>query len=196
MRLTVIILSCFILVSCSHFQHAYEAVSNKLTDREARANEARNRITGFIQKHDYENALRLAISEKAKQKSDTTFDDLFIRALDGLAGQGKALYEQADYFNAGVTFHKVADYMSAYHLSNPETAFAQEEAHAFIKECSMKLQKEGINEYRKGNLGNAIYIWEDILKFDAGNTEVEKAIKTARIQLQNLKKIEEHEFSD
>jgi tetratricopeptide (TPR) repeat protein len=56
-----------------------------------------------------------------------------------------------------------------------------------LKACSTGLTNVGLAEYRKGNLESAIALWNGILAFDPGNTEIRKAVETTKAQLGKLK---------
>jgi len=56
-----------------------------------------------------------------------------------------------------------------------------------LRVCSTALTNAGLAEYRKGNLENAIALWEGLLAFDPGNAEIKKAVETARAQLGKLR---------
>jgi hypothetical protein len=45
-----------------------------------------------------------------------------------------------------------------------------------------------LEQYRKGNLAEAIAVWQGILLFDPDNIEIKKAIDTATEQLKKLQK--------
>jgi tetratricopeptide (TPR) repeat protein len=57
-----------------------------------------------------------------------------------------------------------------------------------IKKCRTQLTKEGLDQYRKGRLKEAIAIWQGLLEFDPENAEIRKAVETASGQLEKLKK--------
>jgi len=59
-----------------------------------------------------------------------------------------------------------------------------------LENCRLQLTKRGLEEYRKGNLAEALTIWKGILKFDPDNQQIKKAIETATIQLKSLRKKE------
>lgn len=56
-----------------------------------------------------------------------------------------------------------------------------------IKVCSTNLTSRGLAEYRKGNLATAIEVWQSLLAFEPENTEVKKAVETAKAQLGKLR---------
>ena len=57
-----------------------------------------------------------------------------------------------------------------------------------LKSCRAQLTREGLDQYRKGNLADAISIWQGLLQFDPENVEILKAVETASEQLKKLQK--------
>ncbi len=54
-----------------------------------------------------------------------------------------------------------------------------------------QLSQRALDEYRKGNLAEAISIWKSILVFDPNDAVIVKAIDTATIQMKNLQQKKE-----
>jgi hypothetical protein len=71
--------------------------------------------------------------------------------------------------------------------SQKPLSFPEESLKDGIKNSSSQLTKKGLEQYRKGNIAEAISTWEGILLFDPENLEIKKAIETAKIQLKKLK---------
>lgn len=67
-------------------------------------------------------------------------------------------------------------------------SFPRSTAEEGIKRCRTQLTKEGLDQYRKGHLKEAIAIWRGLLEFDPENAEIRKAVETASEQLEKLKK--------
>lgn len=103
----------------------------------------------------------------------------------------------------GMTDKAIArkDFVSAgkgYAVLWREYPFAQEVGLAFsftrnemdegLKKCRIQLTREGLDQYRKGNLKEAIAIWQGLLQFDSENAEIRKAVDTAAEQLKKLQK--------
>jgi cytochrome c-type biogenesis protein CcmH/NrfG len=57
-----------------------------------------------------------------------------------------------------------------------------------LKKCRAQLTRDGLDQYRKGNLKEAIAIWQGLLQFDPDNAEIRKAVDTATEQLKKLQK--------
>jgi hypothetical protein len=56
-----------------------------------------------------------------------------------------------------------------------------------LTECSDRLSRLALTQYRQGNLTAAISLWKSILEFEPGNAGAKKAIDTASTQLKNLR---------
>jgi tetratricopeptide (TPR) repeat protein len=67
-------------------------------------------------------------------------------------------------------------------------SFSRNEMDEGMKKCRTQLTREGLDQYRKGNLKEAIAIWQGLLQFDPDNVEVRKAVDTATEQLKKLQK--------
>jgi len=70
----------------------------------------------------------------------------------------------------------------------PPVAFSMEALTKEVAACRESLTKTGLTEYRRGNLVKAIAAWEELLSFDPDNAEIKKAVNTAKIQLDAIKK--------
>jgi tetratricopeptide (TPR) repeat protein len=70
----------------------------------------------------------------------------------------------------------------------PGLPFGRPDLTAALALCRDGLTKAGLAEYRKGDLAKAIAVWEALLAFDPGNTEIKKAVDTAKTQLKGIDK--------
>jgi hypothetical protein len=52
--------------------------------------------------------------------------------------------------------------------------------------CKDGLSKKGFQEYRQGNLSQAIVLWQDYLTIDPFSADIKKALTTAKLQQKNL----------
>lgn len=65
-------------------------------------------------------------------------------------------------------------------------SFSRDDLDEGVKKCRTQLTREGLDQYRKGNLKKAIVIWQGLLQFDPDNAEIRKAVDTATEQLKKL----------
>ncbi|MDA8387432.1 MAG: tetratricopeptide repeat protein [Nitrospiraceae bacterium] len=57
-----------------------------------------------------------------------------------------------------------------------------------VRICARALTEQGLALYRQGRLKEAIDCWRGVLRFDPADTEVRKAMETAKLQIKNLSK--------
>ena len=65
--------------------------------------------------------------------------------------------------------------------------FSRNDLDEGVKKCRTQLTREGLDQYRKGNLKEAILIWQGLLQFDPDNAEIRRAVDTATEQLKKLR---------
>lgn len=66
-------------------------------------------------------------------------------------------------------------------------AFTRNDPEEGVNNCRAQLTREGLDQYRKGNLKEAIAIWQGLLQFDPDNAEIRRAVDTATEQLKKLR---------
>ena len=72
---------------------------------------------------------------------------------------------------------------------NGSCSFDRDGLTAKIRTCKKNLFENGLEQYRSGNLDQAISIWKGILTFDPGDQEIKGVVDKATLQLENLQKI-------
>lgn len=183
-----------VLSSCAFIKQTKETIVDALqTDEQkdaARASEIRARIAQMVNTGKYAEALALIGNEVKGGKSERSFGNLYSASINGLAGEAIALSRSGEYGAAGIAFRKVLDHYPKDGGLLSKMDYTSSEIISFMNICSDKIMERGLMEYRKGNLGNAVSFWQDILKFDPDHEEATRAIETATVQLNNLKKIE------
>jgi cytochrome c-type biogenesis protein CcmH/NrfG len=65
-------------------------------------------------------------------------------------------------------------------------SFDRAKLNAKITDCKTALSKKGFQEYRQGNLSEAIALWQGYLAIDPNNADIKKAVNTAKLQQKNL----------
>ncbi len=183
-----------LLSSCTFIKQTKDTLAGVLqTDEQKdarRAAEIRERVAQLVINKKYADALSLIGSEVKDGRKELSFGDMYVRSVNGLSQEGIFLSSSGDYAMSGIAFRKVLEHMPTNGDLLSEIEYSSVEIISYMNVCSDRLMEKGIMEYRKGNLGNAVSLWQDILKFDADHEETSKAIDTATIQLNNLKKIE------
>ena len=112
----------------------------------------------------------------------------YIRTLESIKSNGDRAFERGDFALAGCAYEIVLKHVSSLTRLNGSLAFNRKGLTSKIKSCKKLLFENGLEQYRSGNLDQAISIWKSILAFDPENKEVRKVVDMATLQLKNLQK--------
>lgn len=113
-------------------------------------------------------------------KYRTTINDIKVAGDRAFAGK--------DFAQAGRVNVVLLKNFSSFERLHPPIAFSKEALTKDVAACRESLTMTGLAEYRKGNLAEAIAVWEGLLSFDPDNAEIKKAVNTAKTQLDAIKK--------
>jgi tetratricopeptide (TPR) repeat protein len=120
---------------------------------------------------------------------DTTVRNGYVSLLESIKSQADLDFKRKDFSNAGRTYRiLLKNYSSLSHLER----FLSYNAGLLdteIETCRKILFEDGLEQYRSGNVSQAISIWRNILTFDPENLEVKKAMSRAIRQARKLEKI-------
>jgi len=64
-----------------------------------------------------------------------------------------------------------------------------------LTDCKTVLSKKGFQEYREGNLNEAIALWQGYLAVDPHNADIRKAVNTATLQQKISRKSNSHQLA-
>lgn len=124
--------------------------------------------------------------EYARDPQNKALVKEYVKSLEAIkAGADQAL-EREDFSSAGkgyTVLHKnFKDFTGFAHM----LSFDRAKLNAKLAVCKDALSKKGFQEYRQGNLNQAILLWQDYLTIDPHNTDIKNALNTAKLQKKNL----------
>jgi tetratricopeptide (TPR) repeat protein len=120
---------------------------------------------------------------------DTMVRYFYVSLLESIKGQADLDFKRKDFAQAGRTYRiLLKNYSSLSHL-NRFLSYNGGLLDAGIETCRKILFEDALEQYRSGNLSQAISIWRNILSFDPEDLEVKKATDKAILQIRNLEKI-------
>lgn len=95
---------------------------------------------------------------------------------------------QKEEFSSAVKGYRLL--LANYHSFKPFAqllSFDRAKLNGQVTACKEGLTKKGFQEYRQGNIEQAIALWQDCLAIDPNNADVKKALNTAKAQQRNLR---------
>lgn len=136
---------------------------------------------------DFEKAIDICKSRYQEYSDDSELLSFFINMLEDIRRIGDGALPKEDFVLAGKAYHALLKNYSSFKNFEKLLSFPRNSLEEGIRNCRMQLTKKGLEQYRKGNLAEAISVWKSILTFDPDNQEIKKAIETATSQLKKLK---------
>ena len=120
---------------------------------------------------------------------DTTVRNGYVSLLESIKGQADLNFKRKDFAQAGRTYRILLKNYSSLSYLNRFFSYNAGLLDTGIETCRKILIEDALEQYRSGNLSQAISIWKNILTFDPENLEVKKAMDKAILQTRNLEKI-------
>jgi len=128
--------------------------------------------------------LHKAEIEKSPQNPDLMKD--YVKSLEEMNAAAERASGRNDFASAGKTYNvllkRYRDFKDVNHL----LSFDKAQIHSRLADCKTALYQKGFQKYRDGNLREAISLWQDYLAIDPDNTDIKKALNTAKAQQKNL----------
>jgi len=150
---------------------------------------AEKQAQSSLKSGDFQKGIDIYRSLTQQYPQDTTVRNGYVSLLESIKGQADLDFKRKDLANAGRTYRiLLKNYSSLSHLER----FLSYNAGLLdtgIETCRKILFEDGLEQYRSGNVSQAISIWRNILTFDSENLEVKKAMNKAIRQVRNLEKI-------
>jgi len=160
------------------------------SDKAPGAEKKRQRLRRQIEAGEFLTALH-RLDLKDRQFNDAPeLAELYRRAVNAAIRQGQSRLAADKPGKAGLLFRAaLTNYPQGARLAD-EIILTPGQLESKIAICAKKLMEQGLTVYRKGQLHQAIEVWQKILAFAPHHEASQNAIRTAHIQLNNLEKIE------
>jgi len=143
----------------------------------------------YLEVGDFQNTIDIYKEIYQKYPQDPKVRSDYIKILESIKDRADRAFERSDFALAGCVYQILLNnFPSVNHLSQ-SFSFNREALTAKIKSLTKFLFENGLEQYRSGNLNQAISTWESILAFDPENQEIKKAVDIAILQSKNLKKV-------
>jgi len=112
----------------------------------------------------------------------------YLEAAEDIRDAADDAFEKEEFALAGRTYAVLLRNFPHFKEIARDLSFDRKYLRARLEECSDRLSKLALTQYRQGNLTAAISLWKNILEFEPRNAGVKKAIDTASTQLKNLQR--------
>jgi tetratricopeptide (TPR) repeat protein len=135
---------------------------------------------------DYQKTIDAYKAEQTKHPHDQSLAKDYAKSLDEMKVAADSEYENENYPSACKTYSILMKNYSAFRSFAHMLSFNKQALNKKLTDCKTTLSKKGFQEYREGNLNEAIALWQGYLVIDPNNTDIRKAVNTATLQQKNL----------
>jgi hypothetical protein len=142
----------------------------------------RKKVVSLLEKKNYRQAIELM-----NGKNREGLEREYILAVNGLLEAGNDAFSSGDYAAAGRAFKGVLNAYPVEPSLRDRVSHDPKRIRALQEACENRLMEQGLEEYRRGRLENAIGKWKALLAINPGHQEAKKALVTATVQLRSMK---------
>jgi len=135
---------------------------------------------------DYQKTIDTYKMEIAKRPHDQSLTQDYVKNLDEMKVAADHEYEKENYTSACKTYNILNKNYSTFRSFTHMLSFNKQTLTKRLTDCKTTLSKKGFQEYREGNLNEAIALWQGYLVIDPNNADIRKAVNTATLQQKNL----------
>ena len=110
---------------------------------------------------------------------EISLEDIYLKAEKAAAAN--------DFAAAGKLYHLIYGNYPDPKGTAQTLSFTRAGLASKLEQCKSALYHRGFQEYRDGNLNQAIAVWQDYLSLEPDNADIQKALNTAKTQQKNLR---------
>jgi tetratricopeptide (TPR) repeat protein len=148
--------------------------------------QAANPAKKHMEAGEYQKAIDVYNVEYQKHPHDLSIAREYVKSIENIASAADKALDKKDYASAGRKYDVLLKNYAHFKGFEKKLSFNSIYLNEKLSYCKKALLKLGFQEYRKGNLSEAIELWQDLLVIDPQNTDIEKALRTAKLQQKNL----------
>lgn len=185
-RSCVIIIVLLVLSACAMKSGHAPQSSAQATTQPRQTTQQTTSARQHIEAGEYQKAIDDYRSEYAKQPQDQVLVKEYVKGLEDIKAAADGALKKEDYASAGKTYKVLQKNYPEFKGFSTMLSFDKTYLNVKLALCKDALSKKGFQEYRQGNLGEAISIWQGYLVIDPTNADIKKALNTAKIQQKNL----------
>ena len=165
-----------------------ESLSNTL--RNCRINLSEKKSRQYLEAGEFGKAINSYRASYLKYPRDPFLLTNLINLILDMKFLAEIAISKEDFLSTGKIYYALLNNHKYFNKFYKSLSLPKEFLDDGLKDCRLQLTKRGLEQYRKGNLAEAIDIWKGILNFDPDNQQIKKAIETATAQLKSLRKKE------
>jgi tetratricopeptide (TPR) repeat protein len=135
---------------------------------------------------EYQKAIDVYHAAYQKHPQDQPLVQAYVKDIEEIASAADKAFAKQSFASAGKKYYLLQQNYSKFKGFEKKLAFNGTHLDERLDYCKKAIFKQGFQEYREGNLSEAIALWQDLLVIDPQNTDIQEALRTAKLQQKNL----------
>lgn len=156
--------------------------------RNCKINLSESQSRQYLEAGNYRKAINSYRATYLQYPNDLVLTTNLVNIILDMKFLAEIAISKEDFLSAGRIYYALLKDQKYFNKFYKSLSIPKEFLDEGIENCRLQLTKKGLEQYRKGNLAEAISIWKGILKFDPDNQQIKKAIETATTQLKSIRK--------
>ena len=128
--------------------------------------------------------------EYRKHPNDQALVGEYVKSIENIKSAADKALDKEDFASAGRKYDVLLKNYAHIKGFEEKLSFKSTHLNEKLNYCKKALFKQGIQEYRKENLSGAIALWLDLVVIDPQNADIQKLLRTAKLQQKNLQEKE------
>lgn len=195
LRGALLLLLLAVMVSCADTQHwissrIYDKPPAPAEDAPLSSRQTIDQARRHMQTGDYQQAIDLYHAGYQQAPRDRVLLAAYVQSLENMADTADQALDRQEVGAAGKIYDILLKNHPRFRGFEQELPFTRASLNEKLDDCKKTLFKQGFQEYRQGNLDQAIALWEDLLVIDPRNTDIKEALRTARLHQKHLRETE------
>lgn len=124
--------------------------------------------------------------EYRKHPKDQSLVKGYVKSIEEIKEVADRAFNQADFLSAGKIYNILVRHYRYFNSFSNLLSFDRSYLTSKLSICKAFFSENGFQEYRKGNLREAIELWKNYLAIDPNNATIRKTLQTATLQQKNL----------
>jgi len=145
----------------------------------------------YLEAGEFQKAIDVYNEIYRKYPQDSRARSRYVKTLESIKSRADRAFERSDFAPAGCIYSILLKNLSSVTALSQSFSFDRRVLTTKMRSCKKILFASGLEQYRSGNLNQAISIWKSILAFDPENQEIRRAVEMATLQSRNLEKVKQ-----
>ncbi len=141
-----------------------------------------------VESGEYQRALDESGARYRKHPRDQALRTEYVTSIEGMKSAADRECEEEEFSSAGRMYDLLLKRYGQFRDLAHMLSFNRDYLNKKLAVCKKSLSVRGFQEYRKGNISQAILLWQGLLSLDPNNEDIKKAVITAKEQQKNLQK--------